>query len=71
VEKTCAAIKKVLIELYADANKIYVVYGGSVNEKNSKEILALDSVDGCLVGGAALDPDKFFEIYSSAPDMIK
>ena len=42
-----------------------VLYGGSVNSKNAKEILALPSVDGVLVGGASLDPKQFLEIANS------
>ena len=39
-----------------------ILYGGSVNEKNSKEILLLDNIDGILVGRASLDAKKFFII---------
>lgn len=42
-----------------------VLYGGSVNEKNAKEILATENVDGVLVGGASLDPNKFMEIIGA------
>ena len=41
---------------------IPVLYGGSVNEKNAREILAMKNVDGILVGGASLDPEKFMQI---------
>lgn len=43
----------------------YVVYGGSVNAKNSKEILSMPSVDGVLVGGASLKPEEFLKIVES------
>ena len=36
-----------------------LLYGGSVNESNAKDILALDSVNGVLVGSASLDVEKF------------
>jgi triosephosphate isomerase len=39
--------------------KIPIIYGGSVNEDNAKEILTLDGIDGLLVGGASLNPEKF------------
>ncbi len=42
-----------------------VIYGGSVNNTNSKEILSIDGVDGTLVGGASLNAKKFIEICSS------
>ena len=37
--------------------------GGSVNEENAKELSQISGVNGFLVGGASLDPQKFFNIY--------
>jgi len=39
-----------------------VLYGGSVKASNAKEILALNSVNGLLVGGASKDPVEFSKI---------
>ncbi len=39
-----------------------ILYGGSVNEGNVKELLAKADIDGALVGGASLVPDKFLAI---------
>ena len=39
-----------------------ILYGGSVNPKNAAEILALDEVDGALVGGASLKAADFWAI---------
>jgi len=36
-----------------------LLYGGSANEKNCEEIFAIPNVDGALVGGASLVPEKF------------
>jgi triosephosphate isomerase (TIM) len=36
-----------------------VLYGGSVNPGNIKSLMAKRHIDGALVGGASLDPDKF------------
>jgi triosephosphate isomerase (TIM) len=41
---------------------IRILYGGSVKPANAKELLAIDNVDGALVGGASLDPDEFLVI---------
>ena len=41
-----------------------ILYGGSVNPTNSKEILNIENVDGVLVGGASLDVEKFNKILS-------
>jgi triosephosphate isomerase (TIM) len=43
-----------------------ILYGGSVNPKNAAEILALDEVDGALVGGASLKADDFWAIVHAA-----
>ena len=43
-----------------------IVYGGSVNPKNAAEILALEEVDGALVGGASLKADDFWAIAQAA-----
>jgi triosephosphate isomerase len=42
-----------------------VLYGGSVKPSNSAEILALDSVDGVLIGGASLKAEDFVAIAQS------
>lgn len=42
-----------------------VLYGGSVKVSNAEEILALESVDGLLVGGASKDPNEFAKICNS------
>ena len=41
---------------------IMVLYGGSVNSKNAKEILSTPYVDGVLIGGASLDAKEFTKI---------
>ena len=38
------------------------LYGGSVNPANIKDFMAKSHIDGALVGGASLDPDKFAAI---------
>lgn len=44
------------------ARKMRVLYGGSVKPDNASEIIALDNVDGVLVGGASLKADDFSRI---------
>ncbi|HCR85596.1 MAG TPA: triose-phosphate isomerase [Alphaproteobacteria bacterium] len=44
------------------SGKVRILYGGSVNEQNSDEILALKNVSGVLVGGASLVAEKFIKI---------
>ena len=44
------------------ANLIRILYGGSVKPDNAKELMAIDSVDGLLVGGASLQAETFLPI---------
>jgi triosephosphate isomerase len=48
------------------AERVRVLYGGSVKPDNAAELLALPDVDGALVGGAALDPASFAAIVDAA-----
>ena len=42
-----------------------LLYGGSVKPANAADIMALPDVDGVLVGGASLDAENFWSIYTS------
>jgi triosephosphate isomerase len=42
--------------------RIFLVYGGSVNNDNAKEILSIDNIDGLLIGGASTDAKKLNSI---------
>ncbi|MBQ9407301.1 MAG: triose-phosphate isomerase [Desulfovibrio sp.] len=44
------------------AERLPILYGGSVKPANAAGILALDNVDGLLVGGASLDAQSFLQI---------
>ncbi|SDS96127.1 triosephosphate isomerase [Actinopolymorpha singaporensis] len=72
-QEVCAAIRQAVAERY-DANvadAVRVLYGGSVKAANSAGIMAQPDVDGCLVGGASLDPEEFAGIcrYHELPSL--
>lgn len=48
------------------AQKIAILYGGSVKASNSAELFAQPDIDGALVGGASLDAKEFNSIIGSA-----
>ncbi len=48
------------------AEDIRIQYGGSVKPENAAELLALDDVDGALVGGASLKAESFAGIVKAA-----
>lgn len=47
------------------ANNISILYGGSCNASNAKELLSCPNVDGGLIGGASLKVDDFNTIIQS------
>lgn len=47
------------------ANQISILYGGSCNAKNAKELFACNDVDGGLIGGASLIAEDFLQIINS------
>lgn len=44
------------------ADKMRILYGGSVKPSNAKELLSVSDVDGALIGGASLKVDDFWAI---------
>jgi triosephosphate isomerase len=50
------------------AERIRILYGGSVKPDNAAEILAQPDVDGALVGGASLDPEAFARIVAACAE---
>ena len=50
----------------AVAEKVQILYGGSMNAANAKELLSQPDIDGGLIGGASLKPADFLAIGKSA-----
>jgi triosephosphate isomerase len=65
-QEACAFIRDVLRLRGAEADKVRILYGGSVKAANAAELLAGPDIDGALVGGAALDPVEFAGIVEAA-----
>ena len=64
IQEMHSHIKNIVFRI---SNKnIKVLYGGSVNTENIKEILKITNVNGVLVGGASLKAKDFLAIYSAA-----
>jgi triosephosphate isomerase len=55
----------------AQAERTRILYGGSVKADNAAELLALEDVDGALVGGASLDLDAFTQIIEAAQRVVR
>jgi len=48
------------------ADKIRIQYGGSMNAGNAAELLAMEDIDGGLIGGASLKAEDFLTICRAA-----
>ena len=58
-----ALIRETIADRWGDAaERIRILYGGSVNPGNIAGLMAKRNIDGGLVGGASLDPDTFASV---------
>jgi len=71
VQEIHADIRKTLAEKLGQdtANGMRILYGGSMKPGNAKELIALNDVDGGLIGGAALKAEDFWAIAQSCPSL--
>ena len=62
-----AFIRSLIAKKYGQdvADNTTILYGGSCNAKNAKELFANPDVDGGLIGGASLKADDFVTIIES------
>jgi triosephosphate isomerase len=60
-------IRQTLADMLGEniANKVQILYGGSVKPNNAPEIAGLKNVDGALVGGASLNAEDFTAIINA------
>jgi triosephosphate isomerase len=66
-QEACGFIRALISDKYGElAEQVRIQYGGSVNDENASELLHLPDIDGALVGGASLDPEKFARIVKAA-----
>lgn len=63
-----AAIRKILADTFGAevAEKMQILYGGSMKPENADALLAEKDIDGGLIGGAALKADSFVALIESA-----
>ena len=67
-DEACGFIRNLVKKLYNEkvSEEIRVLYGGSVNTKNVKELMSKPNIDGGLVGGASLKADDFLTLCNDA-----
>lgn len=66
VEMIHGVIRVALVQRFGEEGaKMRILYGGSVKPDNAAELMAIDNVDGALVGGASLKAVDFLRIVQS------
>jgi len=67
-QKTCKFIRGTIADIWDSniANKIRILYGGSVTPDNTTELISQPDIDGGLVGGASLKANDFISIVKKA-----
>lgn len=70
--EVCCEIRLTLREMFGAriARSVTIQYGGSMNEGNAAELLAQPDIDGGLIGGASLVPEKFAAIIAAANERL-
>lgn len=66
-EDVCKFIRDELRALYGDkaADKVRILYGGSVKPVNIHDYLTMPDIDGALVGGASLSVDSYLQLIEN------
>ena len=64
IEAANSLIKNIITELKYDIKNPKILYGGSVNNNNAKNLSKICNLDGFLIGGASLDAKQFYSIYN-------
>ena len=63
-QEVCGALRQRLVDTFGQetADRVRILYGGSVKAANIAGIMAKPDVDGALIGGASLDAEEFVQI---------
>ncbi|HEX9214052.1 MAG TPA: triose-phosphate isomerase [Bradyrhizobium sp.] len=68
VEQIHSFIRELLTSRFkADGGRMRILYGGSVKPSNAAELMAVENVNGALVGGASLKAADFLAIAKGCP----
>lgn len=69
-QEVCEGIRAIVREKRGArvARSVSILYGGSMNPKNAKELLSMPDIDGGLIGGASLKPKDFAQIIDAVAE---
>lgn len=67
ISTASSGIRRVMKQIYEkdQLKGLSVLYGGSVSGANANDIMSIKNINGVLVGGASLNPDKFNAIIKA------
>ena len=65
LSKNINNIRKILTK-FKISRSAKILYGGSVNQKNAKQIVKIKDINGFLIGGASLNAKKFVDIIKKS-----
>ena len=65
LEKNIKEIKKIIDPL-KNSKKIKIIYGGSVNPSNVKDLTKIIGINGFLIGGSSINSKKFIDIIKKS-----
>jgi triosephosphate isomerase len=63
--KTVSFIRNKLNRKFKNKHSVKIIYGGSVNVKNAKELFTIQDINGFLIGGASQSGKKFIDILKN------
>ncbi|MCD6453176.1 MAG: triose-phosphate isomerase [Dehalococcoidales bacterium] len=71
--ETIEFIRQNISQLYNKeiAQRVRILYGGSVNATNANEFIQQPEIDGALIGGASLKPEQFLSITRQASEISR
>ena len=63
-EETITVIRKTLRSIFGNdaAETVRIQYGGSMNPQNAASLIAMENIDGGLIGGASLKAEDFSKV---------
>lgn len=72
VDEVHVFLRSILASLYDEevAQQTRIQYGGSVTPESVDNLMAQPDIDGCLVGGASLDAEKFGRIINYVKEPV-
>ncbi len=65
LNETISFIRKKLNKKFKKKHSAKIIYGGSVNAKNIKKLIAIQDISGFLIGGASQSGKKFIDIIKN------